>query len=67
MPQNLDVLRGKNYDLNKICCLRDYQQVNEMYLNYWYGKNKLWEERNSELCIGNKRALMFHQPAKSLK
>lgn len=45
----------------------DYQQVNEMYLNYWYGKNKLWEERNSELCIGNKRALMFHQPAKSLK
>lgn len=45
----------------------DYQQVNEMYLNYWYGKNKLWEERNSELCIGNKRSLMFHQPAKSLK
>lgn len=29
----------------------DYQQVNEMHLNDYYGKNKPWEERNSELCI----------------
>lgn len=29
----------------------DYQQVNEMHLNDYYGKNKPWKERNSELCI----------------
>lgn len=45
----------------------DYQQVNERYLNDWYGKNEPWKERNSELCIANELTLMFHQLEKSIK
>lgn len=45
----------------------DYQQVNEMYLNDWYGKNKLWKKRNSEFCTENKLTVMFHQLEKSVK
>lgn len=45
----------------------DYQQVNEMYLNDWYGKNKPWKERNSEFCTENKLTVMFHQLEESVK
>lgn len=59
MSQNLNMYsEGKTMISIKLCCLMDNQQVNEMYLNDWYGKNKLWKKRNSEVCIENKLTLV---------
>lgn len=67
MPQNLDMCSERKAVISIMCCLMYHQQVNEMFLNDCYSKNKLWKERNSELCIANKLTLMFHQLAKSVQ
>lgn len=68
MPQNLGICsEGKVMISVKLCCLMDYQQVNEMHLNDWCGKSNFCKERNSELCIANKLTLMFHQLAKPVQ